>query len=170
MAHDSAPHPDSDNNAEGSATQLESASARTLARVAWIVPAVLFLLSGHQLKAALDLADTRASGKLVWAEVVRYERSDRKDVTMVELDLRARMPDGSIFERNSLALPYSVGHRVEAESLLVRIDLEASQEVVIDSIARTQVWIARSNAAMALIAGLLALWGVRAWNQWLRTH
>ncbi len=141
-----------------------------LARVAIALPVVLFLLSGHQLKTALDLSATRTTGSLVWADVVRYERSDRKDVTQVELDLRAAMPDGSIYERNRLALPYSIGHRVEAESLLVRIDPAASQEVVIDKIVRTQVWIARSNAVMALIAALMASWGVWAWNRWLRSH
>lgn len=150
--------------------QTESASSRLIARIVWVFPVILFLLAGHQLKTSLDLAATRSSGVLVWADVVRYERSDRKDVTMVELDLEAHMPDGSIYERNSLALPYSIGHRVDAESLQVRVDPAASQEVIIDSIARTQVLIARSNAVMALIAALMATWGVWAWNRWLGRH
>jgi low temperature requirement protein LtrA len=128
---------------------------------------LLLLLAGHQVKTSLDLSATRATGTKVWADVTRYDRSDRKDVTMVELDLVATLPDGTVFERTRLNLPYTIGHRVEKDSLLVIVQPGAAQEVVIDEIARTQISIARSNAVMAFIAALMAFWGVFAWNRWL---
>lgn len=146
---------------------MTSASKR-VARVAWLVPVILVLLTGHQVKTSLDLSETRETGTTVWADVTRYERSDRKDVTMVELDLVATLPDGSVFERTRLNLPYSIGHRVEKDSLLVIVRPGAAQEVVIDEIARTQISIARSNAVMAFMAALMAFWGVFAWNRWLK--
>lgn len=144
-----------------------SSSSVRVARLAWLLPGILFLLTTHQVKTSIDLSTTRSNGEMVWADVARYERSDRKDVTMVELDLMVHMPDGSIFERDNLALPYSIGHRVESDSLQVYVLPGAAQEVVIADIARTQVLIAASNAVMAFIATLMAFWGVFAWNRWL---
>ncbi len=146
---------------------MPAPSAR-IARIAWILPVLLLLLSIHQVKTSIDLSETRTTGTTVWADVTRYDRSDRKDVTMVELDLTATLPDGSVFERNRLSLPYSIGHRVEKDSLLVIVQPGAAQEVVIDEIVRTQISIARSNAVMAFMAALMAFWGVFAWNRWLK--
>ena len=101
------------------------------------------------------------------AEVTRYERSDRKDVTHVELDLLVRMQDGTTLERTRMALPYSIGHRVEAESLNVTVLPGTGQEVVITQIGRTQARIAWSNGAMSFIAFLMAFLGVFSWNRWL---
>jgi len=140
-------------------------TSRTVARVAWVIPAVIFLLSVHQIWTAVNLRATLDDGEATWAEVTRYERSDRKDVTQVELDLLIHRSDGSTFEHNRLALPYSIGHRVETDTLDVTILEGSSQEVVITSIGRTQVRIAWSNAAMSFIAFLMAFVGVFSWNR-----
>jgi len=140
-------------------------TSRTVARVAWVIPAVIFLLSAHQVWTAISLRATLDEGEATWAEVTRYERSDRKDVTQVELDLLIHRADGSTFEHNRLALPYSIGHRVESDTLNVTILEGSSQEVVITDIGRTQVRIAWSNAAMSFIAFLMAFVGVFSWNR-----
>jgi len=142
-------------------------SSNTVARVAWILPAVLLLLTVHQVVTAVNLGRTLDEGQQAMAEVTRYERSDRKDVTHVELDLLVHMPDGTSFERNRMALPYSIGHRVEAESLEVTVLPGGGQEVVITQIGRTQASIAWSNGAMSFIAFLMAFIGVFSWNRWL---
>ena len=138
-----------------------------VARIAFLVPLVLILLCAHQIKTALDLSRTRADGTLAQAHVLRYERSDRKDVTHVELDLEAMLPDGEMFVKERLALPYSIGHRVEEDSLAVLVLPGSAQEVVIASIIRTQISIAWSNAGMAFMAFLMAFVGVIAWNRFL---
>ncbi|MDE2996472.1 MAG: hypothetical protein OXT73_07025 [Bacteroidota bacterium] len=142
-------------------------NTRTVARLAWSLPLVLLGLTIHQAVTANNLRTTLDEGEAAVAEVTRYERSDRKDVTHVELDLLVHRADGTMFERNNLALPYSIGHRVEADSLDVTVLRGGGQEVVITEIGRTQISIAWSNAAMSLIAFLMAFAGVFSWNRWL---
>jgi hypothetical protein len=141
-------------------------NASRIARLAWALPVLLLALTVHQAFTAYELQDTLDTGVAAMAEVTRYERSDRKDVTHVELDLRVHMPDGSTLEKTHLALPYSIGHRVEAESLAVTVHPGAAQEVVITAIGHTQVGIAWSNAGMSFIAFLMAFAGVFYWNRW----
>jgi hypothetical protein len=88
-------------------------------------------------------------------------------VTQAELDLVVTLSDGSTISRERLALPYSVAHRVESDSLRVRVLRGAAQEIVISDIAGTQRRIAWSNAAMSLIMGLIALAGVVSWNRFV---
>jgi hypothetical protein len=141
-----------------------------IARIAWAVPALLLALSIHQVVTAVELGRTLDEGQLAMAEVTRYDRSDRKDVTNVELDLLVHLDDGTSFERNNMALPYSIGHRVEAESLQVTVLRGGGQEVVITQIGQTQVRIAWSNAAMSFIAFLMAFVGVFSWNRWIKNR
>lgn len=141
-------------------------NASRVARLAWAVPVLLLALTLHQAYTAYEIQDTLDTGVQAMAEVTRYERSDRKDVTHVELDLLVHMPDGSTIEKTHMALPYSIGHRVEAESLAVIVHSGAAQEVVIKEIGHTQVSIAWSNAAMSLVAFLMAFAGVFYWNRW----
>ena len=136
-----------------------------IARVAWLVPLSLLLLSLHQAKAARDLGVTLERGEEAVAEVTRYLRSDRKDVTQAEVDLRVTLADGSTLVHDRLALPYSVAHRVEAESLAVRVIPGAAQEIVIVEIGPTQRRIALSNAAMSAVMLIMASIGVFAWNR-----
>ncbi len=146
---------------------MSSSPSRSVARVAWVVPVVLLALSVHQFVTAFNLTATLNNGQAAMAEVTRYERSDRKDVTHVELDLLVHMEDGTSFEKTRLALPYSIGHRVEADSLDVTVLQGSGQEVVITEIGRTQISIAWSNGAMAFIVFLMAFVGVFSWNRWL---
>ena len=113
-------------------------SSRSVARFAWALPALLLFLTIHQVVTAVNLGRTLDEGQTAMAEVTRYERSDRKDVTHVELDLLVHMEDGTTLERNRMALPYSIGHRVEAESLQVTVLPGGGQEVVITQIVNGQ--------------------------------
>ena len=123
-------------------------------------------LTIHQAKVALDLGRTAREGMPAVAEVTRYDRTDRKDVTHAELDLKIVMPDGSTLIREKLSLPYSIAHRVEQDTLHVRVLLGSGQEIVISSIVGTQRLIAMSNSAMSLIAMIIAAVGVFAWNRY----
>lgn len=139
-----------------------------MARIAWIVPLVLFFFVGYFAKVTVDLGHTARDGISVVAQVTRYDRSDRKDVTHAELDLNIPLPDGSTLVREKLSLPYSIAHRVEKDTLHVRVLIGSSQEVVISSIVGTQRRIALSNAAMSFIAMLMAFVAVFTWNRSLK--
>ncbi|MCZ6705411.1 MAG: hypothetical protein O6942_05870 [Bacteroidetes bacterium] len=139
-----------------------------IARGAWVVPLLLLFFSGYFIKVTLDLGRTANEGVSAIAEVTRYDRSDRKDVTHAELDLKIELPDGRILERTKLSLPYSIAHRVEKDTLHVRVLEGSGQEVVISSIIGTQRRIALSNAAMTFIAMWMAFAAVFAWNRSLK--
>lgn len=144
-------------------------TVRTIARSAWIIPTVLLALSLYQVDVARDLQSTISTGEKVWAEVTRYERSDRKDVTFVEFDLEAHLSDGSTLRRERMTLPYSIGHRIDEDSVEVFVQPGADQDVVIASVSGTHRSIAWSNAAMGFVAFLISLTGVWAWNRYLRS-
>lgn len=143
-------------------------SARLIARISWIIPAALLALSLYEVDVARDLQSTIDAGEKVWADVTRYERSDRKDVTHVEFDIEAHLADGSTLTKQRMTLPYSIGHRVDEDSVEVYVQPGSDQEIVISSVAGTHTSIAWSNAAMSFVAFLLALTGVWAWNRYLR--
>ena len=143
-------------------------TVRLIARISSVVPAALLALALYQVDVARDLQSTIDTGDRVWAEVTRYERSDRKDVTHVEFDLEAHMPAGTTLTKERMTLPYSIGHRIEEDSVEVYVRPGADQEVVIASISGTHISIAWSNAAMSFVAFLIALTGVWAWNRYLR--
>ncbi|NNF03634.1 MAG: hypothetical protein HKN17_04125 [Rhodothermales bacterium] len=144
-------------------------TVRLIARTAWIIPAALLALSVYQVDVARDLQSTIDNGRKVWADVTRYERSDRKDVTHVEFDIEVPMPDGSTLRKERMTLPYSIGHRIEQDSVEVYVQPGSGQDVVIASVGGTHTSIAWSNAAMSFIAFLIALAGVWGWNRYLRT-
>ena len=141
-------------------------SASTIvAKLAWLVPVLLLLLTVHQSKVVLDLGRTVRDGTRTVAEVTRYVRIDRKDVTQAELDLRVLLPDGGVLVRERLSLPYSISHRVEQDTLTVIVLPGSAQEVVIASIVGTQTRIALSNAVMSFIMMLITGALVFAWNR-----
>jgi hypothetical protein len=145
---------------------LESSAAKYLARIAWGVPIVLLLLTIQQAKVTVDLGATMREGVPAVAEITRYDRTDRKDVTHAELDLRVKLPDGTLIEKEHLALPYTIAHRVEdTDSVDVLVFAGSSQEVVIASIVGTQQRIALYNIGMGFIAFVLAAVGVYYWNR-----
>ena len=143
-------------------------AGHTVARISWLVPVLFFALAIYQTKVTIDLGRTVQYGTPAVAEVTRYERSDRKDVTHAELDLRIPLPDGTTLIREKLSLPYSIAHRVEKDTLHVRVLKGTGQEVVISSIVGTQRRIALSNVAMSFVAAMLAFAGVFAWNRHLK--
>ncbi len=128
------------------------------------------MLTVHQAKVTVDLGATMRDGIPARAEVTRYHRTDRKDVTHAEVDLLVKFEDGTWIEKKKLALPYTIAHRIEdADSLDVLVLAGSAQEVVIASIVGTQQKIALYNIAMGFIAFVLAAVGVYYWNRMIDT-
>ena len=147
---------------------MKPSGARYLARIAWAVPVVLILLTIHQAKVTIDLGTTIREGLPAVAEITRYDRTDRKDVTHAEVDLLVKFEDGTWIQKDRLALPYTIAHRIEdVDSVDVLVLAGTSQEVVIASIAGTQQRIALYNIGMGFIAFVLAAVGVFFWNRML---
>lgn len=147
----------------------ESSLSARVARLLWLVPVALVLLSANQLKVGLDLRQTYATGEALVARVTEYERVDRADITHGYVSLEVAIPDGSVLRKDRMPLPYSLLHRVEgADSLEVFVNRGAPQELIIASVANAQWKMAVIQSAIALGAALMAFVGVLAWNRYLR--
>ncbi len=148
---------------------MPSNAARLIARILWILPALLIFLSLNQAKVALDLRATWEAGTPATAEVLTYEYSNRADVTYGYVSLRVPLPDGQALMKEKMSLPHSLLPRLEGqETLAVRVRLGAAQEVVIAQLMPTHWLIAASQAGISLIAALIFFAFVFWWNRYLK--
>lgn len=139
---------------------------RLVSRVAWVVPLFFLVIALHQAKTSYDLNATIAAGEPATAEVLEVHEENRVDVTYDWVSLRVPLDDGSVITKDKLALPHSLVPMIaDKETVEVRVNPGASQEVVITSIVNTQWRIAAMNSAIALVAALLFGGGVWYWNR-----
>lgn len=144
---------------------------RLIARIAWVVPAFFLVIALHQGRTSYNLNATLQYGTPATAEVVEVHEENRVDVTYDWVSLRIPMQDGSVLEKNQMALPHSLIPLVKDKKTVdVRVAEGASQNVVITSIVNTQWRIAAMNAAIAFVAALLFGIGVGYWNRSLRSE
>lgn len=139
---------------------------RLLAKASWLVPAGLLILAVNQANVASDVFETLRDGEAAVATVTEYERIDRADVTYGYVSLLVELQDGSVLTREKMSLPHSLMQQLEGqETLDVRILSDADQNIVIATVASTQWKIAAIQSGISLLAGILALVGVMAWNK-----
>ncbi|PEN14100.1 hypothetical protein CRI94_08130 [Longibacter salinarum] len=142
---------------------------RLVARGAWIVPLFFFVIALHQSKTAVDLQATLERGTPATAEVLEVHEENRVDVTYDWISIRVPLDDGRVITKEELALPHSLIPLVaDKETIDVRVNPGANQEVVITSIVNTQWRIAAMNAGIAFVAALLFGGGVWYWNRSLK--
>ena len=148
---------------------VPSNAARLVARLLWIVPALLLFLTINQAKVAHDVRQTWRTGTPATAEVLAYENADRVDVTYGYVNLRVTLADGTTLTKENLSLPSTILPRLEgAETLAVRVRPGAAQEIVIDQLMPAHWLIAAAQAGMAFLAALIFGGGVLWWNRLLR--
>lgn len=139
-----------------------------VARILWIFPAILLFLTIDQLNVAFDLRRTLAEGTSAEAEIVAIDRTDRADITMASARLRVPMESGEVLERD-LPMPITFVEELEGrETMEVRLNPGADQEIVIAELGRAQWRLAAINSGMAFIALILVSIGVFAWNRYLQ--
>ncbi len=149
---------------------MASRTSFLAARLLWAFPALLALLAANQAAVTMELRETVRSGVLAKAEVLALSTTDRADITMASVRLRAPQADGAPTE-HTLPLPITFARALEGrDSLDVYLARGASQEVVIAEIGRAQWRLAGINGLVALFGALLLSWGVYAWNRHLRTQ
>ncbi len=148
---------------------MEPKSKHLVARLMWIVPIALLLLSLNQAKVAYDLHYTLNNGIPAVAEVLEVEVNERVDIPYGFVSLRVNLEDGRQIEQEKMSLPYTLLPAVRYEEKLdVRVYPEADQQIVIEKIASTQWKIAAVQGLMGFAGFLLAAFGVFAWNRYLR--
>ena len=147
---------------------MPSRATFLVARLLWAFPALLVLLAANQAAVMTQLRETVRSGVLTKAEVVSISTTDRADITMASIRLRAPGADGAHAEY-ALPLPITFARALAgSDSLDVFLAPDASQEVVIAEIGRAQWRLAGMNSGIALLGAVLLSWGVFAWNRRLR--
>ena len=138
-----------------------------VARLLWIIPAILLFLTINQAKVALDLRNTLNRGVPAKAEVVEIYQTNRVDVTYGYVDLRIATEEGVIERRLSMSvslLPPLEGR----DSLDVRIISGDEESIVIEAIAKPQWQMAAINSGISFLGLVLVTIGVWSWNRYLR--
>lgn len=147
---------------------MPSQTSSLVARLLWIFPALLLLLTINQAMVAYDIHRTLEEGTPAVAEVMEYYKTDRVDVTYGHVKLRVPLDDTRIIEQ-VYPLPISLLPQVEGrETVDVLVLPGADQEVVIEAIARPQWRMAAINAAMSFVGLVLLSFGVFSWNRYLQ--
>lgn len=143
--------------------------ASWIARVLWVVPALLLGLAANQAKVAIDLKETWENGEPATAEVLAFESKNRADVTYGYLDLRVILTSGQEIKREKLSLPQVFWNRVEGrDSLAVRVLTDAPQPVVIDRLMPGHWLIAAAQVGISFLGAVLVALGAWTWNRQLR--
>lgn len=144
-------------------------ATRLIARLLWIVPAVLLFLTFNQVKVAYDLRQTWEQGTPATAEVLAYDNANRVDVTYGYVSLRVPLPDGRVMDKDRLSLPPTILPRLEGETeLAVHVRPGAAQELVIDKLMPAHWLIAAGQAGMSFFGFLLFGGFVLWWNRYLQ--
>ena len=148
---------------------MPSNAARLIARVLWLLPALLFFLTFTQVQVALDLRATFEAGVPATGEVVAFDNTNRADVTYGYVSLRVPLADGRVLMKEKMSLPHSLLPRLEGqETVVVRVRPGAAQEVVIAQLMPAHWLIAASQAGISLLGALIFFTGVFWWNRYLK--
>ncbi len=147
---------------------MKTDTVRLIARLLWVLPAILAFLVIHQIMVGLDIRETVRTGEPATAEVIEFDTTERSEITYAYVTLRVRMADGREFVRERMSLPQTlIGDVRYAEELDVIVRPGADQEVVIQSIGETHWKVALGNALMSLFGFIMLTVGVYAWNRYL---
>jgi hypothetical protein len=139
-----------------------------IARLMWLLPALLIVLTVALVKAGFDQHTTYEQGIPAQGTVSNVVLESRAEVTFGQLDVAVTLDDGTSLQE-TLPLPLSLLHKVKDQSVLpVRVLPGTSQPILIDEIARAQWRMSLINAVMAGIGAILLIIGVGAWNRYLR--
>jgi len=138
-----------------------------IARLMWVLPLILVVITLSLVRAGLNQRATLESGELVSARVVGKVIRNRADITYGHIDLMVAVPDSDSLAVR-LPLPLSLLMSIQdLEEVDVRLVSDAAQPVMIERIAHAQWRMSLIQAAMSFMLALLVGWGVFAWNRLL---
>lgn len=145
---------------------MASPRSRVVARLLWILPVILLILTINQIMVAADLRATMSQGDTATASVLAIETTDRAEITMASVRLRVPI-DREMVERD-LPMPITFARQLrEGQDVDVLVNPGSDQEIVIAEFGRAQWRLAAINSGMSFIALLLFTVGVFVWNRYL---
>lgn len=150
---------------------VKGSSVNIVARLLWIMPAILFFLTIHQILVSIDIRETYREGVPATAEITEFDLTDRSEVKHAFVGLRVRMDDGTVIEKSHVAVPYTLIHYVrDRDEVDVLVSPDADQDVVFLESGDSHWRIAAVNSAMSFLGFLMFFAGVFWWNRYLARH
>lgn len=141
-----------------------------VARLLWVLPLLMFMISGALLRAGLGQKSAADFGEVIDARIDSLDVRERAEVTHAAVYLSYTMPDGTVVERQPVEMQLVFIKQLEGregETIQIRVDEESGQ-IVGDEHRRAQWILTLSFSAMALIGALGLVWMVAGWNRLLK--
>ncbi|MEM1042102.1 MAG: hypothetical protein AAGI91_05680 [Bacteroidota bacterium] len=143
-----------------------------VARLLWVFPTLLFVISVSLLWAGLGQREAATAGVPVEAEVLGIETRERAEITIGQVLLRYVPPGETEAIERAVELPLTLLKSIEArayETVTIRA-LPGSDQIVLDPYKRAQWVLSFSFSAMALIGAIGLSVMVGSWNRFLSEH
>jgi hypothetical protein len=117
---------------------------------------------------ARDIRNTLRDGAPALARVTAFGSSDRVDVTYDYVSLEVDV-EGRTLRQEKMSFPHTFAPLLEGrQEIEVMVRPGSDQEIVFRDLGRVQSRIAAINAAMSLVASLMLIVAVGAWNRYLQ--
>ncbi|MEM1271744.1 MAG: DUF3592 domain-containing protein [Bacteroidota bacterium] len=140
---------------------------KIIARLMWLLPVLLLVISASLVRAGLDQKETFEQGEAAVAEVVDFDITQRSEITYSYIDLRVEREGKATIEER-LPLPISLSIPLEErETLAVRVNEGSNQQIMIEEIARAQWKMSLIHSGMSLFGAIMLIIGVGGWNRFL---
>lgn len=160
-----------------------SPSVRLVARLMWLMPAILVAAAIGLAQAPLELSKTLREGTPAIARVVAFETTERSEVSFDALTVRAPLPSGDSLTQ-TIPLPHGVAPLVSSEATVpVRVlpgsarpivietaTVESNRGPVVWNVGGSQVRIAILSCVLCIVGAVLLAIGVGSWNRYLTRH
>lgn len=141
-----------------------------VARMLWLLPLLMFVISGALLQAGLGQKNAAEFGEVIDARIDSLDVRERAEVTHAAVHLTYTTPNGTMVERRPVEMQLVFIKQLEGregETIQIRVDEESGQ-IVREEHRRAQWILTMSFATMALMGGLGLVWMVGAWNRFLK--
>jgi len=143
-----------------------------VARLLWLMPLLLVVISVALGRAGLEQRQITASGQSVVAEIVEIETRQRSEISRGHVRLRYELPGEAMVDR-TVELPMTFLKELEVapqqQTVAIRV-LPDRDQIVIERHMRGQWIMTLSFAGMSLFGALGLAWMVASWNRYLRRH
>ena len=140
-----------------------------VARILWLFPLLMLVISGALLRAGLGQKNAADFGEVIDARIDSLDVRERAEITHAAVFLSYTMPDGTVVERQPVEMQLVFIKQMEGregETIQIRVDEESGQ-IVQNEHRKAQWMLTLSFSAMALIGALGLVWMVAGWNRFL---
>lgn len=140
-----------------------------VARLLWLLPLLMLLISGALLRAGVGQKNAADYGEIIEARIDSLDVRERAEITHAAVYLSYTAPNGTVVNRQPVEMQLVFIKQLEGregETIQIRVDEESGQ-IVGEEHSRAQWILTLSFSAMALSGALGLAWMVASWNRFL---